>query len=150
MLGYTLTPPPRGQNDRHLWKHYLSATTVADGKYCLIWCQVKLRKIVLSDWLMMYPILLLLILKQRHFSRHRLERRTSFVTNYCFQWVNNLFILCPFVRVYSLSFQTWVFFVTNSSHERFPSQSFSLRYLCQGIWSIIFHNRYFTKWSLSK
>ena len=23
--------PPRGQDDRRLWKHYLSATTVADG-----------------------------------------------------------------------------------------------------------------------
>ena len=29
-------PPTRGQNDRLLWKHNLSATTVADGKYiCL-------------------------------------------------------------------------------------------------------------------
>ena len=26
------TPPP-GQNDRRLWKQYLSATTVADGRY---------------------------------------------------------------------------------------------------------------------
>ena len=26
------TPPPCGQNDRRLWKHYLSATIVADAK----------------------------------------------------------------------------------------------------------------------
>ena len=27
------TPPRRGQNDRSLWKHYLSATNVTDGYY---------------------------------------------------------------------------------------------------------------------
>ena len=29
--------PPRGQNNRHLWKHNLSATTVADGNKCQAW-----------------------------------------------------------------------------------------------------------------
>ena len=28
--------PPCGQNERRLWKHNLSATTVADGKYAQI------------------------------------------------------------------------------------------------------------------
>ena len=28
----TDTPPPSGHNDRCLWKHYLSTSTVADGK----------------------------------------------------------------------------------------------------------------------
>ena len=32
---------PRGQNDRRLWKHNLSATTVADGKTFYVFTQVK-------------------------------------------------------------------------------------------------------------
>ena len=33
--------PPSKQNNRHLWKHYLPATSLADGKYCAeeIWDQ---------------------------------------------------------------------------------------------------------------
>ena len=41
------TPTFRGQTDRHLWNHYLSATTVADGnKMVLRWRSMHLKKYV--------------------------------------------------------------------------------------------------------
>ena len=38
-----LPHPPRGENDRRLWKHNLSATTVADGKNYLLLHLFKVR-----------------------------------------------------------------------------------------------------------